>query len=125
MLAVMPVKSGLRSYGGLLMTEWRAFGAFAVDYLGMPAEAMPFFSTDKKWKRKAEKICSFVMEVGNLGHNRDTSYYNKYPFLLRKVISLWHRIEDLGRHALIFPLDSFRFFPYMMLNGLREALRGK
>lgn len=108
-----------------LMSEWKAFGAFAVDYLGMPAEAMPFFSTDKKWKRKAEKICSFVMEVGNFGHNRDTSYYSKYPFLLRKVISLWHRIEDLGRHALIFPLDSFRFFPYMMLNGLREALRGK
>ena len=32
-----------------LMSEWRAFGAFAVDYLGMPSEAMPMYSSDKKW----------------------------------------------------------------------------
>ena len=27
-----------------LMSEWRAFGAFAVEYLGMPVGAMPFYS---------------------------------------------------------------------------------
>lgn len=58
-----------------LMSEWKAFGAFAVDYLGMPVEAMPFFSSDRKWNRKADRICSFIMEVGNFGHNRDMSYY--------------------------------------------------
>jgi hypothetical protein len=26
------------------MSEWKAFAAFAVDYLGMPVEAMPFLS---------------------------------------------------------------------------------
>ena len=25
-----------------LMSEWKAFGAYAVDYLGMPVEAIPF-----------------------------------------------------------------------------------
>ena len=112
-----------------LTNEWRTFGAFAVEYLGMPTDAMPLYSSNvqrsKKFKKKADKICSFIMEVGNFGHNRDTSYYSKYPFLLRKVVSLWHRIEDLGRHALIFPLDSFKFFPNMMLIGLSEAVRGK
>lgn len=29
-----------------LMTEWKAFGTFAVEYLGMPREAMPFYSAD-------------------------------------------------------------------------------
>lgn len=48
-----------------LMTEWRAFGAFAVEWLGMPVDAMPFYSPAAKWKRKAQKICSFIMEVGN------------------------------------------------------------
>lgn len=50
-----------------LMTEWKAFAAFAVDYLDMPAEAIPFYSSSPKWKRKAKRICKFVMEVGNMG----------------------------------------------------------
>lgn len=107
-----------------LMTEWKAFGAFAVDYLGMPSVAMPFYSDDKKWSRKGNKICAFVIEVGNFGHNRDNSYYAKYPFLIRKIYSFGRRCGDLFRHARIFPLDSLRFFPYMMYNGLKAALNG-
>lgn len=107
-----------------IVTEWKAFGAFAVDYLGMPAEALPLYSPEKRWKRKAEKICSFILEVGNFGHNRDLSYYKKYPFIIRKAISFGQRIGDLGRHALIFPLDSLRFFPSIMFNGIRSAISG-
>lgn len=108
-----------------LMTEWKAFGAFAVDYLGMPVEAMPLYSADAKWKRKAASICSFVLEVGNFGHNRDTSYYSKYPFFIRKAISMGWRIGDLVRHARIFPLDSLRFFPKIIFDGVRSAVKGE
>lgn len=107
-----------------LMTEWKAFAAFAVDYLGMPAEAMPLYSSEKKWSRKGDKICAFVMEVGNFGHNRDNSYHAKHPFLIRKIYSFCRRCGDLFRHARIFPLDSLRFFPYMMYNGLKAVLNG-
>ena len=113
------IEKKLRQMG--LVSEWKAFGAFAVEYIGMPAEVMPLYSADMKWKKKADKICKFVMEVGNFGHNRDTSYYSKYPFMVRKAISLGNRCTDLFRHAKIFPMDSFSFFPYMMLNGFREA----
>lgn len=108
-----------------LQSEWKAFGTFAVEYMGMPSEAMPLYSSDKKWKRKADRICSFIMKVGNFGHNRDKSYFNKYPYMVRKSISLGHRIGDLYRHARIFPMDSFRFAPYMFFNGLRSAVRGE
>lgn len=108
-----------------LMSEWKAFGAFAVEYLGMPIESMPFYSPDKKWNRKADKICSFILEVGNMGHNRDMSYFEKYPYLIRKCFSLGRRCGDLIRHARIFPLDSLRFFPSIMFNGLRSAVRGE
>ena len=108
-----------------LMTEWKAFGAFAVDYLGMPSEAMPMYSPDKKWKRKADKICAFIMEVGNFGHNRDLSYFQKYPYLIRKVISFSRRCGDVIKHVRIFPLDSLRFFPYIMYNGIKSAVRGE
>ena len=108
-----------------MMSEWKAFAAFAVEFLGMPVEAMPLYSADAKWKHKAARICSFIMEVGNFGHNRDTSYYSKYPFLIRKAILMGWRIGDLFRHARIFPLDSLRFLPKIMYDGLRSAVKGE
>lgn len=112
-----------------LMSEWRAFGAFAVEYLGMPLEAMPLYNENdnqnENLKRKAERIMEFIMMSGNFGHNRDMSYYDKYPYLVRKVISLGRRCGDLLRHARIFPLDSMKFFPYMMYCGVRSAVRGE
>lgn len=113
----------LRAMG--LMTEWKAFGAFAVEHLGMPIEAMPLYSPKKKWKRKADKICAFIMEVGNMGHNRDFSYFSKYPYVIRKAMSLGRRVGDLARHARIFPLDSLRFFPNIVFHGLMAATRGE
>ena len=108
-----------------LMSAWKAFGALAVKYLAMPVEALPFYSDATKWKRKAERLCAFVLEVGNFGHNRDFSYYEKYPYIIRKTISLGHRARDLYRHARIFPWDSLRFFPSILINGVRSALRGE
>lgn len=108
-----------------LVSEWRVFAAFAVEYLGMPSEAMPFYSDNRKWKLKAGKVCSFILEVGNMGHNRDMSYFEKYPYLIRKVCSMGRRCVDLIRHTRIFPLDSLMFFPNILLNGLRSAARGE
>lgn len=116
------LKSRLRDLG--LTTEWKAFGAFAVDYLGMPKEAMPLYSSERKWSWKADKICAFIMEVGNFGHNRDNSY-DKYPYFARKAFSMGRRCGDLIRHARIFPMDSLRFFPKIMYDGLRSAARGE
>ena len=108
-----------------LVSEWKAFGAFTVDYLGMPVDAMPLYSADAKWKKKADKICTFILAVGNMGHNRDMSYFEKYPYLIRKSVSMGRRIGDLINHARIFPLDSLRFFPRIMFNGVRSAIRGE
>lgn len=108
-----------------LMSEWKAFASFAVDYLGMPVEAMPLYSHEKRWKRNALQIEAFIMEVGNFGHNRDTSYFKKYPFLVRKTISMGQRISDLIRHSRIFPLDSVRFLPKIMFDGVRSAVKGE
>ena len=67
----------------------------------------------------------FILEVGNFGHNRDMSYYDKNPYVVRKSISAWRRVKDLCRHARIFPLNSFRFFFGIMFNGVRSAIRGE
>ena len=154
-----------------LMSEWRAFGAFAVEYLGMEAAAVPFLGgnvdvdldldvnenenlnldvdineNDNEnendnlnldvdldvggeisagLKRKAGRIKDFVMMSGNFGQNRDMGYYKKYPYVIRKCMSLSQRVGDLVRHSRIFPMDSLRFFPKMMFNGVRSAMRGE
>lgn len=108
-----------------LMTEWKAFAAFAVEYLGMPVEAMPFYNADKKWTRKSNRIYTFVMEVGNMGHNRDLSFYEKKNRIIRKIMSFNLKVSDLIRHASIFPLNAIRFFPSMVTNGLKAAIRGE
>ncbi len=110
-------KMGLRS-------EWKAFAAFAVQDLGMPVEAMPFYDAAPRWKRKARRIRAFILRVGNFGHNRDMSYYRKYPFLIRKTISLGRRLADFATHVLIFPLDSLRFLLRVLIHGFGAAMKG-
>lgn len=108
-----------------LMTEWKAFAAFAVDILGISAEAMPLYDTAKRWSKKAKSIKQFIFDSGNLGHNRDSSYFNKYPYLVRKMCSMGRRMRALARHARLFPMDSFRFFPSIMGHGLHSAVKGE
>lgn len=102
-----------------LMSEWQAFAALAVDWLGMPAEAMPLYSSDKKWSRKAERIIAYVLECGNFGHNRQRSLPDS--FLGGKIVSVWRKLKDFGRHARVFPLDSVKFFIHFLGDGLQLA----
>ena len=108
-----------------LTSEWKAFAAFSVNSLEMPADAMPLYDSDRRWSRKASRIQSFILKVGNFGYNRDMSYYQRYPYLLRKAVSLGRRCEDLFRHLFIFPMDSIRFFPSIVLRGISSAARGE
>ena len=113
-----------------LMSEWKAFGALAIEYLGFPKDSMPLLDVrskkeDVRWRKKADRIMEFILKSGNMGHNRDMSHFSKYPYLLRKCVSMSRRISDLINHARIFPMDSLRFFPYMMFNGIRSAIRGE
>ena len=112
-----------------LLDEWRTFGVFAVKYLGMHIEAMPFLNANdnlnSSLNNKADRICEFILEVGNFGHNRDTSYYSKYPFLIRKTFSACLRLKDWLKHARIFPMDSVRFLCGMTITSLNAVLHGE
>ena len=108
-----------------LMTEWKAFGHYCVSYLGLPADVMPFYDASRRWARKSRRINRFILRVGTFGRNRDMSYYKRYPFLIRKTISLGRRLSDLLSHGAIFPLNTFRFLPRIVFVGLESALNGQ
>lgn len=107
-----------------LMSEWKAFATLAVEYLGMPVDAMPFYDSDKRWSYKAERIRKFLIRVGNFGHNREDPELANTPFVVRKCNSFCCRVVDVVNHMMIFPIDSLCFFPNMVFNGLRLAVKG-
>ena len=109
-----------------LMTEWKAFAAYAIDYLGMPEEAMPLFDAELSyWTRKARRINSFILEVGNFGHNRDSGIYKKYPYFVYKAISFSRHIGDFFQNVAIFPIDSVRALNKMLSDGFVAIVKGK
>ena len=76
-----------------LMSEWRAFAAVGVYFLGMPVDAMLLYNDDKKWGRKAEKIIDFILKGGG-----------------------WRKLQDTLLVGRIFPLSTLRFAPGILLN---------
>ena len=124
------LKSRIKRAG--LMSEWKAFYALATKYLGMPEVPCFMFqdSGDPQWERKADRIMEFILKSGNMGHNRGSwlmehdSWLSR-QYVVRKAFSMFRRIGDLINHARIFPFDSLRFFPRIMWNGMRSAVRGE
>ena len=108
-----------------LVSEWKAFYNLASRYLGMPDFGSGLMVHDSRFDKKADRIMEFILKSGNMGHNRDMSHFSKYPYLIRKCVSMGRRISDLINHARIFPLDSLRFFPRIMFNGVSSAIRGE
>jgi hypothetical protein len=121
------LESRIRKMG--LMSEWKTFGVLAVEYLGYPKDSMPLLKSSniqefKKFKKKADKICMFVLEVGNFGHKQRRDY-SGMSYLKRKLVSVWGRLSDMLRHFYIFPKDSIVFFGGVLRSGLHAAVRGE
>lgn len=117
------LESRIRGMG--MMTEWKSFAALAVDHLGMPEDLMPMYDSGSRWSGNARSILEHIFETGNFGHNRDNSYFHRYPFVVRKFISLHRHTRDIVlRHLVLFPLDSIRLFFRMLTSGLRSAAKG-
>ena len=81
-----------------LMDEWRAFAALAVDYLGMPAEAMSLYEEDKEWRVLGEKVLDYILD------DRKTGKFGQTVTI-----------------AKIFPRNTIKFLPSILfhLNWLK------
>lgn len=102
-----------------LTTEWKAFAAIAVNWVGIPAEAMPYFdekdNQNKSLQRKADKIITLVLDAGNFGQGRDDSFKKKYP----KIITYFISLGVFTKYALI----QFSIFPVAAIKGWLRAIK--
>jgi len=77
-----------------LMGEWRAFAALAVEYLGMPNEAMPFYDgRSKKDEVRVKQLVELILD----GYSGSV-------------------VQDTWKIAKIFPWNTIRFAPAIFLN---------
>jgi hypothetical protein len=115
------LESRIRKMG--LMTEWKAFGAFAIEYLGFPKDSMPLLNVDvdlnANIKKKVARIMKLVLESGNFGHNKDLSYRTRYSGMTYKIVAAWRRLKDFASLIPVFPLDAPRFYVTYVLGKVK------
>ena len=110
------LESRLNNMG--LMSEWETFGSFAVNTLGMPADAMPFYSDTKSCKWKEKRLIKYILKTGNFGHNRDNSFFKSKSIIRRKWMVFWRITSDTAKQFIIFPFDSLKVWWCMMKGGI-------
>lgn len=113
------LESRIRQAG--LMSEWQVFADLVVEHLGAPKEAIPFYSTSKKKRRRSNRLLSYIVYAGNFGHNKDISYQLKYKGLTRKTISFVNQLKDSIKLSMIFPLDAIRFLLSYTVLKIRKS----
>jgi len=115
------LESRIKTMG--LMSEWKAFGALAIEYLGFPKDSMPLLSVNDdlnaNLKNKADRIMELVLKAGNFGHNKDLSYRTRYSGMTYKIVAAWRRLKDFASLIPVFPLDAPRFFWNYMLQKVK------
>ena len=116
-LDIQLLEKRLRNAG--ILTEWKTFASLAVNSLGMPAEAIPFYSQSWRYDRKARLLLKRIFKTGNMGHNNNVSYRREKSPFVSNVITFCRRLSDFAKFSLIFPLDSPRFFVNYVFDKLR------
>lgn len=108
-----------------LMSEWKVFGVLAVNYIGIPKEAMPMLdendNENEKLKNKAEKVLKRILKSGNFGHNNDLSYRTNYSGIKYKIVAAWRRFVEFASLVPVFPVDAPRFYVTYMKRKIRKS----
>lgn len=102
-----------------VISEWKVFASLAVDWLGMPADAMPLCSDSKCIRIKTVRVLEYIIETGNFGQNIDFSFKQTSSSLKRKLLRFGQITEGSLRQFSIFPKDSVKVWFFEMLSGLR------
>ncbi len=106
------------------MSEWQIIGSFALTLLDFPENDYPLFAKKLYGKKlRISRLFSFIIETGNFGHNRDNSYYKRYPYLCRKIISFWKHTNDIIKYFTISPKGALKVWNNMIMVGTKAVLK--
>lgn len=116
------LESRLQEMG--LIPSWKVLAALLKDYLGMNPEYIPFYDSSPRYSRKAKRLLEYIIYAGNMGKNRDVSYRKKYPYLLKKMNSMWLILCNAVRLGRIFPGYAFKITCKDLSEGVGDLTEG-
>ena len=108
-----------------LMDEWKTLASLMVNYLGVRAEDVACYERSSKWSLKSKRLLAYILSTGNMGKNRDLSYRKKYPYLIKKTVSLWLILRNALRLGSIFPKDVALISLKGIASGLKDLTEHK
>lgn len=114
------LESRIRKMG--LMQEWKCFCTLAIDYLGMPIEAVPLFEPRDDYHRKAKKVMERVLTTGNMGHNIDMSYRKRHSKIGGLIITFWRRMKEFIDLTMIFPKGAPVIFATYVMGRAKDTI---
>ena len=104
-----------------LMEDWKVFGCMVVNYLGLPAEEMPFY--DDSCKRQAGKVLDRIFETGNFGTNISDENNTSGNVFLGKLTLLKTVTKNFFAVVRIFPGRSIRNYHLLVRYGIGQIVR--
>ena len=104
-----------------VMTEWKAFAAFVVEYLGMSEDSVPFYERTVSMHKKARRICSLILETGSFGQNKDYSYRKTSSKIMSRFVTFYTRLYEFAKISMIFPVNAPKFFVNYVLGRIKAA----
>lgn len=112
--------STLRSLG--IMEAWKAFGAMAVELLGMPEDEMPFY--DRRHSDCPSRIWKAIRLYGNFGSGRYAGRdYVSESFLVRKFRSLRYHCSFLPVFFRLSRWQAARWAVWQLTDSVRSIAR--
>lgn len=102
-----------------LISEWKVFAAVAVDWLGMPAEAMPLYDSSKCYKHRAKRAVARILRVGDMEQNGEEGAAVKQSKWKASFGKFFHRFGEFLNLMTIFPIDAHRFFINYLIDKVR------
>ena len=106
-----------------ILSDWRCFSNMVVRYLGMPDDAMPFYTSN--CNRRGDKVLGFLFSSGNFGRllERDTSKDTSY--IRKKWNSFFISLNNMFFRIGIFPVDTCKSYIHYFTIASSKFLRGK
>lgn len=104
-----------------LMDAWQVFGCIAVDWLGLPADEMPFY--DGKCRKRAKHAVAVILKEGNFGTEWKLAKKHKHQTGLKRRLTTFFSIQiRLWRLFRVFPKTALRQYGKKIVGGLKKNI---
>lgn len=115
------LKEVLHTYG--LTTAWQAFGALAVNMLGLPPTHFPLYN--EKTAGKAQKILPFILTEGNFGKLTRRLTQRPPGYWKGKTFSFVCQQKRFWKLRTLFPHDILKYQWAFITLGARQLVKDK